>query len=157
MGDPTLTAAATAGRRTALSGLAPPRTPGNPAMEPLALHWYTNERAAPPGSPVPVLPTALFGPPVWAPYSSALFLNSPLLPAIALLPPPTSHRLQASSSGSSLSVMVYDMGGGTLDVSLLNLNNGIFDVRSATPAQTPQAPARVPALKTPPSKRRPTP
>jgi len=31
----------------------------------------------------------------------------------------------------SLTVMVYDMGGGTLDVSLLNLNNGIFEVMAA--------------------------
>ena len=28
-------------------------------------------------------------------------------------------------------MMVYDMGGGTLDVSLLNLNNGIFEVMAA--------------------------
>jgi len=32
---------------------------------------------------------------------------------------------------SAMTVMVYDMGGGTLDVALLNLNNGIFDVMAA--------------------------
>ena len=31
----------------------------------------------------------------------------------------------------ALTVMVYDLGGGTLDVSLLNLNNGIFEVMAA--------------------------
>jgi len=34
--------------------------------------------------------------------------------------------------GQSMTVMVYDMGGGTLDVSLLNLNNLIFEVMAAS-------------------------
>ena len=36
-----------------------------------------------------------------------------------------------NTGAHSLTVMVYDMGGGTLDVSLLNLNNGIFEVMAA--------------------------
>lgn len=39
---------------------------------------------------------------------------------------------QAGGNGGSYTVMVYDMGGGTLDVSLLNLNNGIFEVSEPT-------------------------
>ncbi len=35
-----------------------------------------------------------------------------------------------SASGDTQNVLIFDLGGGTLDVSLLSIDNGIFEVKA---------------------------
>lgn len=50
-------------------------------------------------------------------------INEPTAAALA-------YGLDKSDSGSSRTVAVYDLGGGTFDVSILEMDNGVFEVKS---------------------------
>lgn len=52
-------------------------------------------------------------------------INEPTAAALA-------YGLQEKSIGDDINVIIYDLGGGTLDVSLLNINDGIFHVLAST-------------------------
>jgi heat shock 70kDa protein 1/2/6/8 len=52
-------------------------------------------------------------------------INEPTAAALA-------YGLQEQSLGKDLNVIIYDLGGGTLDVSLLNISDGIFQVLAST-------------------------
>lgn len=52
-------------------------------------------------------------------------INEPTAAALA-------YGLQETSKGKDINIIIYDLGGGTLDVSLLNINDGIFQVLAST-------------------------
>lgn len=52
-------------------------------------------------------------------------INEPTAAALA-------YGLQEKSADRDINIIVYDLGGGTLDVSLLNINDGVFQVLAST-------------------------
>ena len=55
----------------------------------------------------------------------ARIINEPTAAAIA-------YGLDKTDGGGERNVLIYDLGGGTFDVSLLTIEDGIFEVRATS-------------------------